>query len=87
MAIELLTKEDLRQFKQELITEIKKIFPETETAGKKWLKSDEVRRLLRVSHGTLQTLRNNKTLQFTKIGGTIYYPYDEIVKMMKGVRV
>jgi hypothetical protein len=84
MAIELLTKDDLHQFKQELINEIKKIFPEAETTRKKWLKSDEVRKLLRVSHGTLQTLRNNRTLHFTKVGSIIYYNYEEIVRVMRG---
>jgi hypothetical protein len=38
-----------------------------------WLKSSEVRKLLKISSGTLQNLRINGTLNFYKIGGILYY--------------
>ena len=34
-----------------------------------WLKSHEVRRLLKISHGTLQHLRDSGQLKFSKVGG------------------
>lgn len=52
---------------------------------KEWLKSYEVRKLLGISAGTLQNLRLNGTLPYTKIGGLMYYRYEEIRKLMEGV--
>jgi hypothetical protein len=37
---------------------------------------------VKVSAGTLQTLRINGTLQYTKIGGIIYYDFDHIQKTL-----
>ncbi len=50
--------------------------------SKKWLKSHQVRKLLNISPGTLQTLRSNGTIPHTRIGGIIYYDSFEIEKMM-----
>ena len=80
MAVNLLTIEDFQHFKSELFAELKSILKNMDQPTKKWLKSDEVKKLLNVSPGTLQTLRINGTLQFTKIGGIIYYDYDHIQK-------
>lgn len=82
MAVEILTRHDLMLFKEDLINELKKIFTKEQAEQKKWLKSDEVRRLLKVSPGTLQTLRINGTLQYVKIGGIIYYDYDHIQSLL-----
>ena len=84
MAIEVITKEDLQQFKNELLTELKQaIKTDPSSPQKKWLKSEEVKKILKVSPGTLQTLRINRTLQYTKIGGIIYYDYEHIQKIMQ----
>jgi hypothetical protein len=84
MAIEVLTKDDLLHFKQDLLSELRQYLhsPAVE-APKKWIKSEEVKKLLKVSPGTLQTLRINRTLQYTKIGGIIYYDYEHIQKIMR----
>jgi hypothetical protein len=82
MSVNILTHEDLQQFKAELITELKSLFKKESAGTKKWLKSEEVKKLLKVSAGTLQTLRINGTLQYTKIGGIIYYDYEHIEKVM-----
>ncbi|WP_369427692.1 helix-turn-helix domain-containing protein [Pontibacter harenae] len=37
-----------------------------------------------MSPATLQTLRINGTLPFTKIGGTIYYRAEDIERLMDG---
>jgi hypothetical protein len=37
--------------------------------SKQWLKSVDVRKMLNISPGTLQNLRINGTLRYTKIGG------------------
>lgn len=83
MAIEVLTKEDLNQFKSELLSEISQLFNANPQNKQKWLKSKEVLELLTISPGTLQNLRINGTLTFTKIGGTIYYDQDDINKILE----
>lgn len=52
MAIDIVTKEDLQIFRDELIKEIK-LLVNPNTQIKKWLKSPEVRKLLGISPGTL----------------------------------
>ncbi len=84
MAATIITPEDLQNFKQELLAEIQKLLSQRQTTpNRKWLKSNEVRRLLLLSPGTLQNLRINGTLPFTKIGGVIFYDYDDIQKMIE----
>jgi len=83
MSVQILTTEDLQNFKSELFTELKAFLKTDATPIKKWLKSDEVKKILKVSPGTLQTLRINGTLQYTKIGGIIYYDYEHIQKTMQ----
>ena len=80
MNVELITRQDLEQFKQELIAIILKLTPQQSVIEHKWLKSYQVKNLLKISTGTLQNLRHNGTLAFTKIGGTIYYKYEDIMK-------
>ena len=83
MSAQIITTDDLREFKIELLDEIRAIVSEQKTAiSKKWLKSNEVRNLLNISPGTLQTLRINGTLPYTKIGGTNYYNFTDIVKLL-----
>ena len=79
MPAQIITSDDLREFKLELLDEIRDIIREQKSnTTKQWLKSVEVRKLLNISSGTLQTLRLNGTLPFTKIGGTNYYNATDI---------
>ncbi len=79
MPAQIITTDDLRDFKVELIDEIRTLISEQKTSvTKKWMKSVEVRKLLNISPGTLQTLRINGTLPYTKIGGTNYYNASDI---------
>ena len=83
MPTEIVTTDDLREFKLELIKEIKQLFAAHHgQPTKKWLKSYEVRKLLDISPGTLQNLRVNGTLAYIKIGGVIFYDSEEIQQMM-----
>lgn len=84
MSLQILTKDDLNQFKTELVEEIKKILTDNTPQKKKWLKSWEVREMLGISRGTLQTMRNNGTLQATPVGGLMFYDYDDIAMLMQG---
>jgi len=79
MPAQIITTDDLREFKVELLDEIRILISEQKgPAIKKWMKSVEVRKLLNISPGTLQTLRINGTLPYTKIGGTNYYNASDI---------
>lgn len=84
MALEVITKEDLNEFRTLLLNDIKNLM-NSATANenaKQWLKSKEVRTLLNISPGTLQNLRINGTLTYTKIGGLMYYDQDDIKKLI-----
>jgi hypothetical protein len=84
MNVELITREDLRDFKSELLNELKQIIQPGQGQSKKWLKSSEVRKMLNISPGTLQNLRINGTLRFTKIGSIMYYKLEDINKVLEG---
>jgi excisionase family DNA binding protein len=84
MKMDIITREDLEQFKTELFHELRQFFLREKPEEMKWLKSYQVRELLGVSRGTLQNLRQNGSLKATKIGGLMFYSYEDIMKMMKG---
>ena len=72
MAVEIITKDDLNDFRLTLLNDLKEIIQSKPQQTKQWLKSNEVRKLLNISPGTLQNLRINGTLTYTKIGGILY---------------
>ena len=87
MPAEIITTDDLREFKIELFRELKRMLQEHHgQPSKKWLKSYEIRKLLGISPGTLQNLRVNGTLPFTKIGGVLFYDYEDIRKMLEPIK-
>lgn len=81
MRLEIITKDDLETLKQEIISELKTIIG-SQTEQKKWLKSADVRELLNISPGTLQNLRVNGTLPYTKMGKMLYYDYEDVVRIL-----
>lgn len=83
MAVEIITREDLNEFRSLLLTDLKEIVNAKEKPQKQWLKSSEVRKLLNISPGTLQNFRINGTLSYTKIGGTMYYAYTDLEKILE----
>lgn len=50
-----------------------------------WMDNHEVCRRLRISPRTLQTLRDNGTLAFTKIGNRTYYRPDDVERVVGNV--
>lgn len=82
MSIEILTKQDLQEFKEGLIQEIKQILLQESLPQKKWLRSKEVRKILSISTGTLQNLRIHNLLPYSKVGGIFYYNEEEIKKLI-----
>ncbi len=84
MAVNLITQEDLQHFKKELFEELKLLFQSKDIGPqKKWLKSYEVQKMLGISPGTMQNMRINGTISFTKIGGLTFYAYEDILKLME----
>lgn len=87
MPTQIITSDDLREFKIELLEEIRLIFLSSQSVvnpeNKRFLKSQEVMQLLNISASSLQTMRNSRILSFTRIQGTIYYDWNDIVKLME----
>jgi len=81
MSVNIITKEDLQEFKIELMEDIRNLFHVKTTHQKLWLRSADVKELLKISTGTLQTLRTNGTLSYIRIGGTLYYSNKDIEKL------
>ena len=81
---QLLTIGDLEDFRDRLLAEIKDLLKGSDGQPRKqWLRSIEVRKMLGVSPGTLQNLRVNKTLPYSKVGNIVFYKYDEIIRLLE----
>lgn len=87
MAVEVITREDLNEFRNLLLNDLKEILHSKPQQTKQWLKSNEVRKLLNISPGTLQNLRINGSLAYTKIGGIMYYNNADLEKLLQENKV
>ena len=83
MAQEIITLEDLQKFRLQLLEDLRELAQQPTHSEKQWLKSSEVRKMLGISHGTLQNLRIKNVLPYRKIGGLMFYKYDEIIKLLE----
>ena len=87
MNISVLTNEEMQEFKKAMIEEfesilkkhLEKINNEPEVV---LLKSHQVQRMLAISPGTLQNMRTNGTLPYSKVGGITYYLKADILKII-----
>ena len=82
---QLVTKKDLLNFVNLLFDEIK--VHKNEDKPSKWLKSSQVRKLLNISPGTLQNLRINGELSYTKVGGILFYSIEDIEHLLESNKV
>ena len=87
MAIEVIIREDLNEFRTLLLSDLNTMFNSKPQQQKQWLKSIEVRKLLNISAGTLQNLRVNGTITYTKIGGILYYSNADLEKLLESNKV
>ncbi len=87
MAIEVITREDLNEFRTLLLSDLNAMFNSKPQLQKQWLKSIEVRKLLNISSGTLQNLRVNGTITYTKISGILYYSNTDLEKLLESNKV
>jgi len=84
MAAEIITKDDLEDFRLLLIRDLKELMGKPPDEPKRFLKSFQVKNMLKISTGTLQNLRVNGTLPFSKIGGILYYKHEDVMKLLNG---
>ena len=69
--------------KAELLSEIRQLLGKDKRLTEEpWLRSYHVRQLLNVSSGTLQNLRIQGLLTYTKVGGTLFYKREDIDMML-----
>ena len=85
MPASILTTDDLREVKTKLFDENRALISKSQTPTvhqKKFLKSSDVTDLLGISANTLYQMRVNRQLPFTKVNGTIFFDWDDIMAMM-----
>jgi len=83
MGLEVITKEDLQQFRLQLLNDIREMLkPQQAKLVKPWLKNSEVRKLLNISSNTVQRLRISGKLRSSKVGGIHYYRHEDIEKLL-----
>ena len=83
MNLNIATKEDLMELKQELIAKLKELNQPESSRNKKYLRSAQVRELFSISAGTLQNMRVSNVLPYSKIGSTFFYDYDLIIEILQ----
>lgn len=84
MQLEVITKEDLQVFREQLLRDIEMLFKGKESAlQKEWLRSSEVRKFLKISPGTLQNLRIAGKLNPSKINGLYFYLSTEVTGLVE----
>lgn len=83
MPQEIITIDDLQKFRLQLLEDLKTLIQPMYTSPKKWLRSSEIRTMLGISHGTLQNLRVKGLLPYKKIGGMMFYNYEDIVSLLE----
>lgn len=88
MPAKIATTEDLIDLKLELLDEMRTLLTAKSIgAAKRFLKSSDVMELLNISSGTLQNLRINGTLPYSKVGGIILYDWEQIQQVISENRV
>ena len=73
--------EEIGTLRQELKTEKAKT---NKKLSETWLDNQEVITLLKISARTLQNMRDNSTLPYSKVGGKIYYKARDVENLLKG---
>ena len=82
MPVELLTKDDLETFRKALLSDIKLLLSTQIPEPHEWLRCSDVRRMLKISTGTVQNLRISGQLKSQKVGGIHYYKLADIENMI-----
>lgn len=86
MPKEIITLEDLQDFKRELISEISMLLGKAPANDRRWLKSYQVREILGISSGTLQHMRTTGKIRYSKVGGLALYDQNDVYAMMDAMK-
>ena len=75
-ANELLTKRDLFEFEQRLLAKLANT--QESKRSRRYGRTKDIQKMFGISASTIQNLRNQGKISFTKMGGTIIYDLDDI---------
>ncbi|MDR6943643.1 helix-turn-helix domain-containing protein [Mucilaginibacter pocheonensis] len=84
MSHELITKDDLEKFRQALLNDLTTIIRTSGNNADEWLRCSDVRKLLKISTGTIQNLRISGKLKSNKVGGIHLYKKSDVENMIVG---
>lgn len=81
----LVTKEDLHNFRLLLLADIENLIlkKDNNIIETEWLRSKDIRKILNVSPGTLQNMRIAGKLKYRKILGSYYYNKNDLENLFK----
>jgi hypothetical protein len=88
MSLEMISKEDLVEFRIQLLNDFKEIIRQERLAGhstghKNGYKTKHVKAMLQCCTNTLNNLRVKRKIRTKKIGGSIYYNPDDIRRILE----
>ncbi len=85
MSVEIITKDDLQLFRNQLLSDIRDLFSQTTKTSNEveGYKTSHVRKILGCSVNKLTSLRVSRNIRTKKIGGTIYYNKDDVRKLLE----
>lgn len=84
MSQEIITKDDLEIFRKALLHDITVLMRPLDKDNEEWLRCSDVRKLLKISTGTIQNLRISGKLKSNRVGGIHFYKRSDVDKMMQG---
>ena len=78
---ELLTVGELYDLEERLYKKIIDFLEKTQP--QKWIRTSELKDILGISDSSIQSLRNAGKLPYSKIGGSYYYNYEEVIGLLE----
>lgn len=79
---ELTTKNDLEELEKRILEKFENLITQSGPQQKKWLRSKDVQDMLGISSSSLQNMRINGVLPFSKVQGTIFYELGDVLKVL-----
>jgi len=80
--MEIVTKQMLDEFKQDLIKEISQMNA-THSTPRKLMRNNDLMEYLGCSYSTIENLRNAGKIPYKKVMGTYYYSFEEVSKVFE----
>ncbi|MCF8294003.1 MAG: helix-turn-helix domain-containing protein [Chitinophagaceae bacterium] len=83
MKVDLITQQDMDTLHEKVDRLINLLEKQPIPQPSEWIKSFEVKKLLRCSDSTLSNYRKTGLLKFSKVGGVHYYRNDDVQKLIE----